>query len=89
MPTAANRSSANRSHGDHLNPNLPGLLPSVTVPVRLDDLPGLLGPYAKTAPIYVYLMSCGNIKATRLRLKDEGDLILVLSPHGQISGLQN
>ena len=58
------------------------LLPVVTDPVRLNDLPALLGPYAVTAPVYVYLMSCGNITATRLRLKDEEDLILVLGPRG-------
>lgn len=56
------------------------LLPTVTTPIRLNDLPALLGPYAVSAPIYVYLMSCGNLSATRFRLKDEEDLILVLSP---------
>lgn len=55
-------------------------LPIVTDPVRLSDLPALLGPYAVAAPVYVYLMSCGNLSATRFRLKDEEDLILVLSP---------
>ena len=55
-------------------------LPAVTAPVRLNDLPSLLGPYAVTAPIYVYLMSCGNLTATRVRQKDEEDLILVLRP---------
>lgn len=55
-------------------------LPIVTVPVRLSDLPALLGPYAISAPVYVYLRDCGNISATRFRLKDEEDLILVLSP---------
>ena len=55
-------------------------LPAVTSPVRLNDLPALLGPYAVTAPIYVYLMSCGNLTATRVRQKDEEDLILVLRP---------
>ncbi len=55
-------------------------LPTVTGPVRLSDLPDLLGPYATTAPIYVYLMSCGNLTATRFRSKDEEDLILVLRP---------
>lgn len=59
-------------------------LPHVTVPVRLNDLPGILGPYAVTAPIFVYLMSCGNIKATRFRLRDDGDLILVLGPRGHV-----
>ena len=58
----------------------PANLPTVTNPVRLNDLPALLGPYAVTAPIYVYLMSCGNLTATRVRLKDEEDLILVLKP---------
>ncbi len=55
-------------------------LPIVTDPVRLSDLPALLGPYAIAAPVYVYLRDCGNISATRFRLKDEEDLILVLSP---------
>lgn len=55
-------------------------LPTVTSPVRLNDLPALLGPYAVSAPLYVYLMSCGNLTATRVRLKDEEDLILVLKP---------
>ena len=60
------------------------MLPTVTQPVRLDDLPTLLGPYARTAPIFVYLMSCGNLKATRFRLgaDDEDDLLLVLAPSG-------
>ena len=57
-------------------------LPTVTTPIRLDDLPSLLGPYAKTAPIFVYLMDCGNLKASRFRLGDEGDLILILGPTG-------
>jgi len=56
----------------------------VTTPVRFNDLPDLLGPYAVAAPIYVYLMTCGNIKATRFRLRDEGDLILVLGPRGRV-----
>ncbi len=55
-------------------------LPVVTSPMRLNDLPALLGPYAVSAPVYVYLMSCGNLSATRFRLQDEEDLILVLSP---------
>ena len=55
-------------------------LPVVTDPVRLSDLPALLGPYAVAAPVYVYLRDCGNISATRFRLQDEDDLILVLSP---------
>ena len=60
------------------------MLPTVTGPVRLNDLPALLGPYARTAPIFVYMMSCGNLKATRLRLgaDDEEDLMLVLGPSG-------
>ncbi|MGI4788964.1 MAG: hypothetical protein ACRYFS_08945 [Janthinobacterium lividum] len=58
------------------------MLPAVTDPVRLNDLPAILGPYATTAPIYVYLMSCGNITASRFRQKDEEDLILVLGPRG-------
>ena len=55
-------------------------LPAVTTPIRLNDLPALLGPYAVTAPIYVYLMRCGNLTASRSRLQDEEDLILVLKP---------
>ncbi len=60
------------------------MLPTVNGPVRLNDLPTLLGPYARTAPIFVYMMSCGNLKATRLRLgaDDEEDLLLVLGPRG-------
>lgn len=58
----------------------PANLPTVTNPVRLNDLPALLGPYAVAAPLYVYLMSCGNLTASRVRLKDEDDLILVLKP---------
>ena len=60
--------------------NSSAALPAVTTPIRLHDLPTLLGPYAVTAPIYVYLMSCGNLTASRSRLKDEEDLILVLRP---------
>ena len=60
--------------------NFPAALPAVTGPIRLDDLPALLGPYAVTAPIYVYLMGCGILTASRFRLKDEEDLILVLKP---------
>ncbi len=55
-------------------------LPVVTAPMRLNDLPALLGPYAVAAPVYVYLRDCGNISATRFRLQDEDDLILVLRP---------
>lgn len=55
-------------------------LPIITAPMRLSDLPALLGPYAIAAPVYVYLQDCGNISATRFRSKDENDLILVLSP---------
>ena len=62
----------------------PAALPIVTDPVRLSDLPALLGPYAVAAPVYVYLRDCGNISATRFRLKDEEDLILVLSPRKTI-----
>ena len=58
----------------------PLALPVVTDPVRLSDLPALLGPYAVAAPVYVYLRDCGNISATRFRVKDEEDLILVLKP---------
>lgn len=60
------------------------MLPTITDPVRLNELPVLLGPYAQTAPIFVYMMRCGNLKATRLRLgaDDEEDLMLVLAPRG-------
>lgn len=58
------------------------MLPTVTEPIRLNDLPALLGPYARTAPIFVYMMSCGNVKATRCRLGDEEELMLVLGPRG-------
>ncbi len=61
------------------------MLPAVTEPVRLNDLPAILGPYARTAPIYVYLMSCGNLTASRFRLRDEDDLILVLGPQGSVA----
>ena len=64
------------------------MLPTVTDPVRLNDLPALLGPYATTAPIYVYLMGCGNITATRFRLKEEEDLILVLTPRRNVPRLE-
>ncbi len=60
------------------------MLPLVTQPVRLNDLPALLAPYAVSAPIFVYLMTCGNIVACRMRRHDkelsEEDLILVLTP---------
>jgi hypothetical protein len=59
-------------------------LPAGVAPVRLNDLPALLGPYAVTAPVYVYLMSSGHVTATRFRLKDEEDLILVLCPRRQV-----
>jgi hypothetical protein len=64
-------------------------LPVVTTPVRFNDLPGLLGPYATTAPIYVYMMSCGNLKATRFRLREEEELILVLGPRGSVPPVIN
>lgn len=64
------------------------MLPTVTNPVHLNDLPALLGPYAKTAPIYVYLMGCGNLTATRFRARDEEDLILVLGPRGRVPRVQ-
>ena len=60
------------------------MLPTATDPIRLNDLPALLGPYARTAPIFVYMMSCGNLKATRIRLGDEEDLMLVLGPRGML-----
>lgn len=59
-------------------------LPKVIKPVRFDDLPALLAPYATTAPIYVYLLSSGHIQACRFQRSDEElceeDLILVLNP---------
>ena len=61
------------------------MLPSVTEPVRLNDLPAILGPYAKTALIFVYLMGCGHLTASRFRLGDEEDLILVLGPRGRVA----
>ena len=61
-------------------------LPAVSAPIRLNDLPALLGPYAVSAPIYVYLRDCGNLTATRVRAKDEDDLILVLSPRKSAAG---
>ena len=64
------------------------MLPTVTAPVRLNDLPELLGPYAKTAPIFVYMMSCGNLKATRFRLQEDDDLILVLGPRGSVPRME-
>ena len=62
-------------------------LPAATDSIRLNDLPSLLGPYAITAPVYVYQASCGTIKATRCRLRDEEDLILILSPRGRVPQL--
>ena len=60
-------------------------LPAVTQPVRLSELPGLLAPYALTAPIFVYLLASGHILACRIRRHDaeltDEDLILVLTPH--------
>ncbi len=50
--------------------------------VRLNDLPTLLAPYAKTAPVYVYLLAGGAIQATRFRLREDADLLLVLAPRG-------
>jgi hypothetical protein len=52
--------------------------------VHLNDLPGLLAPYAVAAPIFVYLLASGHILACRMRRHDaelsEEDLILVLTP---------
>lgn len=53
--------------------------------VRLNDLPTLLAPYAKTAPVYVYMLAGGTIKATRFRLREEADLLLILAPRGTVS----
>ena len=59
-------------------------LPAVTQPVRLNDLPSLLAPYAVAAPVFVYLLASGHILACRMRRHDaeltEEDLILVLTP---------
>lgn len=60
------------------------MLSAANAPVRLNDLPALLSPFAVTAPVYVYLLSCGQVTATRLRLKDSENLILVLGPRGHI-----
>lgn len=61
------------------------LLPATYNPVRFNELPTLLAPYAKTAPVYVYLMTGGTIQATRFRLREEADLLLVLAPRGTVS----
>ena len=37
------------------------MLPVVTQPLRLDDLPALLAPYATAAPIFVYLLASGHV----------------------------
>ncbi len=58
---------------------------TTNTPVRFHDLPALLAPYAKTAPVYVYLMTGGEIQATRFRLREEADLLLVLAPRGTVS----
>ena len=65
------------------------MLPTVTQPIRLNDLPALLGPYARTAPVFVYMMSCGNLKATRFRLGDEEELMLVLAPRGTFTPMES
>ena len=60
------------------------MLPPVTQPQRLDDLPALLAPYACAAPLFVYLLPSGHILACRTCRNDEDldeeDLILVLRP---------
>ena len=65
------------------------MLPNVTQPVRLSDLPGLLAPYAEAAPIFVYLLASGHLLACRMRRHDkelsEEDLILVLTPRRKLS----
>ena len=62
-------------------------LPLVAQPVRLDDLPSLLAPYAVAAPVFVYLQASGHVLACRVRRNDaeldENDLILVLTPRGR------
>ena len=59
-------------------------LPVVTQPMRLNDLPALLAPYAVTAPVFVYMLASGHLTACRVRRHDaqlsEDDLILVLTP---------
>jgi hypothetical protein len=55
---------------------------SQNTPIRLNDLPRLLAPYAQTAPIYVYMMAGGTIQTTRFRLREEADLLLVIAPRG-------
>ena len=61
------------------------LLSFANNPVRFNDLPALLAPYAKTAPVYAYLLADGTIQATRFRLREEADLLLVLAPRGTVS----
>jgi hypothetical protein len=58
---------------------------SQNTPIRLNDLPQLLAPYAQTAPIYVYMLAGGMIQTTRFRLREEADLLLVLAPRGTVS----
>ena len=58
---------------------------SQDMPIRLNDLPLLLAPYAQTAPIYVYMLAGGTIQTTRFRLREEADLLLVLAPRGTVS----
>ena len=60
-------------------------LPSVKDPICLSELPRLLGPYAKTAPIYVYLSNYGKLQASRFRRGDEEELMLILRPKGSFS----
>ena len=65
---------------------LSSLMPfSSNKPIRLNDLPALLAPYAKTAPVYVYMLAGGSIQATRFPLRGEADLVLVLAPRGTVS----
>ena len=61
-------------------------LPTITEPVRLNDLPSLLAPYAVAAPIFVYLLASGHLLACRMRgnKSAEDDLILVLRPHRKL-----
>lgn len=61
------------------------MLPSDTDSICLSELPRLLGPYAKTAPIYVYLSSYGRLYATRFRRGEEEELMLILRPQGSFA----
>ena len=53
----------------------------VIKPIRFDDLPTLLAPYAVSCSVYVYMRADGHVTASRLRKQgSEEDLVLVLAP---------